>query len=70
MTSVKTQAKDLQTGDVIVAERDGSEFTVSRIVRGMAGPYLILIDSSGKEVEHDTSFDSYSAMYTVKVNTP
>lgn len=70
MTVIETKARDLRVGDILQAKTGDAQYTIQEIVRGMAGPYLILIDQNGEKAEHDTSFDSYSATYSVVVRTP
>lgn len=65
MTKEK-KAEELQIGDVIVAKGNGNAYTITHIMVGMARPYLTMT-WSGQIIEHDTSFDSASATYTVKL---
>jgi hypothetical protein len=57
--------KELRVGDVITAKQGGQKYLITQIAAGMAGPYLVLRDEDGNKAEHDTSWDSLSATYTV-----
>jgi hypothetical protein len=68
--TVELNRSDLQIGDVLVSKADPSRtYHVEKIETGMSGhgwPYLVMRDRDGSGVEHDTSFDSPSATYTVR----
>lgn len=70
MSNKEVKASELEVGNVIIAKQSKNEYTIEKISVGVGGskttPYLILRDSKGDKQEHDTSFDSYSATYTVK----
>ncbi len=70
IAEVEKTSRELVVGDVIVAKQGGKEYEVVKIVPGMGGPYLTLKAANGAKVEHDTSFDSYSATYTVRPAIP
>lgn len=61
--------EDLKVGDTLVSKADPRRtFRVDKIDTGVNGhrwPYLVMRDRDGNLVEHDTSFDSLSATYTV-----
>ncbi len=70
MNTIEKKACELAIGDVIIAKQGGKRFEIVKMQAGAIGnglPYLTLKNESGKENEHDTSFDSRSATYTVEV---
>ncbi len=67
MATIEKLAKDLVVGDTIIAKQGGYKFVIVSIMVGISGPYLTLRREDGSEAEHDTSFDSRSATYTVEV---
>lgn len=66
---VEVGRSDIRVGDTLVSKADNRRsWLVEEISTGVNGhgwPYLVMMGSGGR-VEHDTSFDSNSATYTVQ----
>ena len=67
MTS-EVSAADVRVGDTVIAKRGDRRYKVTDVSLGALAPcpYWKLTDQDGSEVEHDTSFDSRNATYTVE----
>jgi len=73
MNTREVSAKDLQVGMILVGkDSQKRRFEIINVIPSMGGrnhPYLTMkVVVTGETVEHDTSFDKFSATYTVEHN--
>lgn len=66
--NIEKIANDIVVGDLLLTKTNPpKKLKVTSIMVGLGErPYFTMMTEDGKTIEHDTSFDSSSATYTVE----